>query len=48
MTEEAVRGQEPEAYQHLIYLYPQRNYQDYESMKQELARGEDAFKLVEP
>lgn len=48
MTEEAQRGREPKVYEHLIYLHPQRNHEDYESMREELARGEDAFKLVEP
>jgi hypothetical protein len=42
------RGWDDEARAHLIWLHPQRHHRDYESMKEELARGEDAFKLVEP
>lgn len=45
---EADRGWNDDARAHLIWLYPQNKYEDYESMKEELARGEDAFKLTEP
>lgn len=45
---EQERGWNDELRAHLIWLYPQRRYEDYESMKEELARGEDAFKLIEP
>jgi hypothetical protein len=48
VSEKTARGREPKAYERLIWLHPQRNYEDYESMREELARGEDAFKLVEP
>lgn len=42
------RGWNDELWAHLIWLYPQKRYEDYESMKEELAKGEDAFKLIEP
>lgn len=42
------RGWDDELRSRLIWLYPQRRHEDYESMKEELARGEDAFKLIEP
>jgi len=42
------RGWDDELRAHLIWLHPQRYYRNYESMREELARGEDAFKLVEP
>lgn len=42
------RGWNDEAFGHLVWLYPQDRHEDYESMKAELARGEDAFKLIEP
>lgn len=45
---EQERGWNDELRAHLIWLYPQRKYEDYESMKEELAKGEDAFKLIEP
>lgn len=32
----------------LVWLYPQYRYEDYEFLKEELARGDDAFKLTEP
>lgn len=48
VDDETERGWNDDTRAHLIWLYPQRRYEDYESMKQELARGEDAFKLVEP
>lgn len=48
VDDETERGWNNDTRAHLIWLYPQRRYEDYESMKQELARGEDAFKLVEP
>lgn len=35
-------------YEHLIWLYPQQEASGYEEIKRELAKGEDAFKLVEP
>lgn len=48
VDDENQRGWNDEARAHLIWLYPQRRHEDYESMREELARGEDAFKLVEP
>lgn len=48
MDGERERGWSLDVRESLIWLYPQKRYEDYESMKQELARGEDAFKLVEP
>lgn len=48
VSEDQQMGREPESYRHLIWLHPQRHYEDYESMRKELARGEDAFKLIEP
>lgn len=48
VDDENQRGWNDEARAHLIWLYPQRRHEDYESMKEELARGEDAFRLVEP
>lgn len=41
-------GWNREGLEHLIWLHPQRRHEDYESMKEELARGDDAFKLIEP
>jgi hypothetical protein len=41
-------GHRREDYEHLIWLYPQQEVAGYAEMKRELARGEDAFKLVEP
>lgn len=48
VDDETERGWNNDMRAHLIWLYPQRRHEDYESMKEELARGEDAFKLVEP
>jgi hypothetical protein len=48
IDDETERGWNDKAREHLIWLYPQRRHEDYESMKEELARGEDAFKLIEP
>lgn len=48
VDDENQRGWNDEARAHLIWLYPQRRHEDYESMREELARGDDAFKLIEP
>lgn len=48
VDDETERGWNDDMRAHLIWLHPQRRHEDYESMKEELARGEDAFKLVEP
>lgn len=48
VDDETERGWNDDMRAHLIWLYPQRRHEDYESMKEELARGEDAFKLIEP
>lgn len=48
VDDETERGWNDDLRAHLIWLYPQRRHEDYESMKEELARGEDAFKLIEP
>lgn len=42
------KGHRREDHEHLIWLHPQRDGTEYNKMKQELAKGEDAFKLVEP
>lgn len=41
-------GRPPDAYDHLIHLHPQQHARAYDEFKEELARGEDAFKLIEP
>ncbi|MFE0472470.1 hypothetical protein ACFW2V_12735 [Streptomyces sp. NPDC058947] len=48
VPEEWQDGPEPEELRHLIWLYPQHHVGGYEAMREELARGDDAFKLVEP
>jgi hypothetical protein len=48
VDDETERGWNDDLRAHLIWLYPQRRYEDYQSMREELDRGEDAFKLVEP
>lgn len=48
IDDEAEHGWDDELRSRLIWLYPQRRHEEYESMKEELARGEDAFKLIEP
>ena len=48
ITKQEQEDREPKAYEHLIWLYPKRRYEEYLEMREELARGDDAFKLVEP
>jgi hypothetical protein len=48
MDGEKEKGWNQEGREGLIWLYPQNEYEDYLSMREELERGEDAFKLVEP
>jgi hypothetical protein len=42
------KGWNQEGRESLIWLYPQDSYEEYLSMREELAKGDDAFKLVEP
>lgn len=42
------RGWSQEFREGLVWLYPQYRHGDYEALKEELARGDDAFRLVEP
>lgn len=48
MHGEKEKGWNQDGRESLIWLYPQNSYEDYLSMREELGRGDDAFKLVEP
>jgi hypothetical protein len=45
VTEKWQNGAAPDVLESLIWLYPQRHREDYIAMREELARGDDAFKL---